>query len=40
MSKLTVKVRTDFPSPRLERTIGLSKVSICNIFVEEVVEDK
>lgn len=39
MSKLTVKVRTDFSSPRLKRTIGL-RYTICNIFVEEAVEDK
>lgn len=39
MSKLTVKVLTDFPSPRLKRTIGL-RYTICNLFVEEVVEDK
>lgn len=39
MSKPTFKVRTDFPSPRLKRTIGL-RYTICNIFVEEDVEDK
>lgn len=39
MSKLTVKVLADFPSPRLKRNIGL-RYTTCNIFIEEVVEDK